>query len=78
MLPPSAALPAGLALSSLAPLFGPLATLAMGAVLIALVVMVVGLVAEHGDATAFDCMTAAAAGPGPLALAAMTESRPAA
>ena len=62
--------------SSLAPLLGPVATLAIGAVLVALVVMVIGVITEHGDAIAFDSMTRSV--PGSIALRAASESRPAA
>ncbi len=51
MLPPSAALPASLVFTSLAPLLGPLTLLAMGAALIALVVTIAGIVSDRRDAS---------------------------
>ena len=54
MFPSSAALPAGVALTSLAPLLGPLTILAFLAVIATLVVMVAGVIGEHSDASAFE------------------------
>lgn len=77
MLPPSAALPASIALMSLAPLLGPITLLALVAVVAALVVMIAGVVGEHRDAIAFEhILGGAAACPAPPGL--VTESRSAA
>lgn len=53
MIPPSAALPASVALASLAPLLGPLSVLATAAALVALVVIVAAIALERREKNAW-------------------------